>query len=160
MLALLRGPLFQRASAVKSDAVYDTWGSVQVAIAQKFPPDYTGIAVQTRASTREIARLTPVFAEVMQDYSLRRNISISYDRCGNSCETIVRVSRTPSKSLRGTHSEPGLRIQYNMLVRRIHSRGVHHSCTRSTHFRIFDLSVPTWRIGSDGNILRRCRYAI
>lgn len=110
VLALLRGPLFQRASAVESDAVYDTWGSFQLAIAQKFPPDYTGIAVQTRASTREIARLTPFFAEVMQDYSLRRNISMSYDRCGNSCEAIVRVSRTPLVSLHDTHFEPGLRI--------------------------------------------------
>jgi hypothetical protein len=93
VVALLRGPLYQRASSVVSDVVYNTSGDLQLSIATNLPEGYTGLSRDSRASIREIARLAPDFAQIMQAYSLRSNVSIEHRECGTSCFTTVKVKR-------------------------------------------------------------------
>ena len=91
MIGLLRGPLNQKASAVQSNVPYETSGSLGLSLAQKLPTNYTGLAVYSRAKIMQIARLTPEFAQVMQQYSQQSNISMQYSDCGNSCSATVKV---------------------------------------------------------------------
>lgn len=83
----------QRASRVESNVAYNTSGTIPLAVAQRLTEGYTGIARDSRAPIMEISRLTPEFAQVMQEYSERSNISITIPdhACGDSCTTSVKV---------------------------------------------------------------------
>lgn len=83
--------MYQRASAVQSDVSYTTTGNASVAIAQRFPEGYTGIATDSRATIMKIARLTPDFAQIMQEYSVRSNITVPHGDCGDTCTASVKV---------------------------------------------------------------------
>lgn len=60
-------------------------------MAQTLPDNYTGLARNSRARIQEIARLTPAFAQIMQEHSMRASISIAYEDCGATCFTTVKV---------------------------------------------------------------------
>lgn len=94
VVALLRGPLYQRASSVISNVVYETSGTLQLSIATNLPEGYTGLSRDSRASIQEIARLTPDFAQIMQAYSLRSNVNIEHSECGTTCFTDIKVEHS------------------------------------------------------------------
>ncbi|CAI9627555.1 unnamed protein product [Alternaria burnsii] len=91
-VSVLRGPLNQRASAVQSNVRYDTSGNMSLAVAQQLPTGYTGVPDDGRVRSRTITSLTPTFAEIMQEYSLRSNITIDTgaSSCGESCSTTIK----------------------------------------------------------------------
>jgi hypothetical protein len=89
---MLRGPLNQKASAVQSNVGYETHGTLQIALAQKLPEQYAGIAFDNRGHSLKVARLTPEFTQIMQDYSQRLNISMPHADCGESCKGSVKVT--------------------------------------------------------------------
>ncbi|KAF2130904.1 hypothetical protein P153DRAFT_206499 [Dothidotthia symphoricarpi CBS 119687] len=93
VVSLLRGPLNQRASHIESNILYNTSGTIPITVAQQLTEGYTGIARDSRAPIMEISRLTPDFAQVMQEYSERSNISIDTQdgSCGDSCTAFVKV---------------------------------------------------------------------
>jgi hypothetical protein len=92
-VSVLRGPLNQRASVVQSNVRYDTSGIMSLAVAQQLPTGYTGVRDDGRVRNRTITSLTPTFAEIMQEYSLRSNITMDTEAssCGESCSTTIRV---------------------------------------------------------------------
>ncbi|KAH5693439.1 hypothetical protein HBI44_148450 [Parastagonospora nodorum] len=90
VLALLRGPINQRASAVQSNVGYNTSGTLQLPVAQRIPDGYTAITFDTRSSTAMVGRLMPDFAQIMQDYSARANISMAHSDCGESCVASIK----------------------------------------------------------------------
>jgi radical SAM superfamily enzyme with C-terminal helix-hairpin-helix motif len=76
---------------VQSDVRYMTAGTLQLHVAQRLPEGYTGLSLDSRAQVAEVARLMPDFAQVMQEYSSRANISMAHADCGESCKTSVKV---------------------------------------------------------------------
>jgi hypothetical protein len=88
---MLRGPLNQRASTVQSNVGYETHGELRLALAQKLPEGYAGVASDNRGHILNVGRLTPDFTQIMQDYSQRLNISMSHADCGDSCQASVKV---------------------------------------------------------------------
>jgi hypothetical protein len=92
-MSFLRGPLNQRASVVATNVRHNTSGNMSLYVAQQLPTGYTGIIRMSRTMNRDTARLTPVFAEIMQDYSLRSKIIIDAQNgaCGDSCTLSVKV---------------------------------------------------------------------
>jgi len=92
-LSLLRGPLYQRASTIDTSHSETIQGNFDLNIARELPDGYTSSSVATRAaSTRETARLSAPFTEIMNEYSARSNMTLTYSECGDSCSTRVQVS--------------------------------------------------------------------
>ncbi|RYN53703.1 hypothetical protein AA0118_g9539 [Alternaria tenuissima] len=65
---------------------------MSLAVAQQLPTGYTGVRDDGRVRNRTITSLTPTFAEIMQEYSLRSNITMDTEAssCGESCSTTIR----------------------------------------------------------------------
>lgn len=93
LIALFRGPLYQRASTINPNhTVENANGTTELHIAQRLPDGYSGINVYSRvASTKETALLTPAFTQIMNEFSTHSNMTLDGDVCSAVCTTTVKV---------------------------------------------------------------------
>lgn len=93
MFSLLRGPLNQRASSVKSNVIYDSQGLLHIRAAQRLPEDYGGVAANSSHTFRpyETVGLTSYFGAIANQYSLRTKIFVNNTGCEHICNTSVKV---------------------------------------------------------------------
>jgi hypothetical protein len=91
-LGMLRGPLSQRASSVRSNVPQVAQGFAQVNVAQRLPSGYTGIDARSRTlMSFETSRLTPVFKSIIRGYSSHTNMYLEDVALPESCDLTVKV---------------------------------------------------------------------
>lgn len=94
LVSLFRGPLFQRASLIDSNYSYETQGSLKLLIAQHLPEGYSGISVYSRAAgTRDTARLSSAFTQIMNGYASRSDMVLEHEDCGDTCSVVIKVAQ-------------------------------------------------------------------
>ncbi|KAF2659866.1 hypothetical protein K491DRAFT_120292 [Lophiostoma macrostomum CBS 122681] len=81
-LVPVNGPLLQRASSVQQETVVEK-RNITIPIAQVFPAGFTGV---NTGHVQEAGELTPVFSDIVRDYSDRRSINVTGSGCKSICK--------------------------------------------------------------------------